>query len=300
MEFVEPAAKQGAREWTVWRFNDKSGLTLKGYSRSTDATFFHVKELGMGLDAGGSQGRRPPFVFLTHGHTDHSNSLPYMAGLPEGITIYAPEEIIGHLEAFIRATKEMNNFSGSGNGHYTPRHTLVGVMPGQVIDPCLGPRHSQWSARVFKCTHAVPCVGYAFQTTVSRLRADLVGLEGSVIKGLRKQGVTVTEPHVVPRFAYVGDTSIVVFADNPWLLDFPIIILECTFLEECHADRCARDGHITWPQLEPYVRQNRQVTFVLIHFSLRYSAAEIKAFFGAIKTDYPNVVVNVGHQAHAD
>lgn len=45
------------RQWKTWRIPG-TGLTLTGYSRANDKTFFHVPELRCGLDAGLAEGRR--------------------------------------------------------------------------------------------------------------------------------------------------------------------------------------------------------------------------------------------------
>lgn len=58
---------QRVRQWLTWPFNDKSGFVLEGYSRSTDSTFFYIRQLGIGLDAGVCRGLMPHAVFLTHG-----------------------------------------------------------------------------------------------------------------------------------------------------------------------------------------------------------------------------------------
>jgi ribonuclease Z len=286
--FATPLARQPVRQYTRWHFNDGSGFTLTGYSRSTDRTGFHIRELGVGLDVGTTRGRRPPAVFVTHCHKDHVNDVAWVARRP-GARIYVPAERVDAVRAFIKADAELDTCEPT-------EYHLHGVRAGDVL-VCDG-QLSQWSVRVFHCTHAVPCVGYAFDRTSHTLAPQYVGLPGADLQALRKGGVCVTQPVSRPRFAYVGDTSIRVFADNPWLLSYPIVIVECTFLTAEHDDRCARDGHISWPQLQPFVAAHPATTFVLIHFSLRYSAASVREFFAQHAADLPNVVVNInGHDA---
>jgi ribonuclease Z len=88
------------------------------------------------------------------------------------------------------------------------------------------------------------------------------------------------------------------------VLSFPfavVVITECTFLIENPeidvATRCERDGHTCWELgLEEVVLANPQTTFVLIHFSLRYSEEEIFAYFRkrAEAVNIRNVVIFVG------
>lgn len=298
--FAQPVARQPVRQWTTWPFNDRSGRTLVGYSRSTERTFFHIKELGVGLDAGGTRGIQPPFVFVTHSHRDHAIDLPWVARRP-GVHIYLPHAAVEYARAHIRADMELNNCAPLNPDGALP-YTLHGVRAGDELHGCLGPKHPHWSVRVFACTHGVPCVGYAFQESVTRLAARYRGMPGAAIKALRDSGEAVSESVAVPRFAYVGDTSIRVFADNPWLADYPIVIVECTFLGTDMdgvdlADRCARHGHICWPQLAPVVAAHPATTFVLIHFSLRYTVDDVVAHFANV--DAPNIVVNVGEHRGA-
>src|SRR5262249_42554770 len=57
------------RQWKTWTIPG-TRLTVVGYSRSNDKTFFHVPELRCCIDAGLCEGRRVDTVFLTHTHHD--------------------------------------------------------------------------------------------------------------------------------------------------------------------------------------------------------------------------------------
>jgi len=79
--------------------------------------------------------------------------------------------------------------------------------------------------------------------------------------------------------------------------------MECTFFCNETVDRANRDGHIHWSQLEPYVVSHPETTFVLIHFSLRYSEEEVHQFFDGLTTrennpiSLKNVVLFVGEHS---
>jgi ribonuclease Z len=295
---AQPLARQPCREWREWRFNDKSGCTIQGYSRSADRTFFYIRQLGIGLDAGGVRGRQPPLVFVTHCHKDHAVDIAYMAQRREGAQIYVPQSSVDSVEAFIKAELELNCQEAFDRS--LMNYALGGVKHGDVIAG-LGKKQRNWSVQVFKCHHAVECVGYAFSETRSKLKAEYNGMSGKEIGALRRQGIVVTEETTCGRFAYCGDTSIRVFESSPWLLElYPIIIVECTFLTaELEGvdllERCERDGHICWTQLKDVVVAHPQTTFALIHFSLRYKVSDIHEFFERIADQYPNIVVMVGH-----
>jgi ribonuclease Z len=93
-----------------------------------------------------------------------------------------------------------------------------------------------------------------------------------------------------PLFAYVGDTHVSALEDADWLGGVPVVITECTFLDDAEAGRADRVGHTLWSRLRPVVEAHPATTFVLIHFSLRHSDADIVEFFGR-NNHLPNVVV---------
>ncbi|MGW4474720.1 hypothetical protein ACWENQ_34060 [Nonomuraea sp. NPDC004354] len=57
------------RQWKTWTLPG-TRLTLTGYSRANDKTFFHVPELKLALDAGLAEGRQVDTVLLMHTHLD--------------------------------------------------------------------------------------------------------------------------------------------------------------------------------------------------------------------------------------
>ena len=58
-----------------------------------------------------------------------------------------------------------------------------------------------------------------------------------------------------------------------------MIVIECTFLLPDHKQQAEQSDHTHWLHLEEIVKSNPDVTFVLIHFSLRYKNDEILKFF---------------------
>mmetsp|Transcript_72427 Transcript_72427/g.223803 ORF Transcript_72427/g.223803 Transcript_72427/m.223803 type:complete len:465 (-) Transcript_72427:116-1510(-) len=64
-----------------------------------------------------------------------------------------------------------------------------------------------------------------------------------------------------------------------------VVVVECTFLAaggmtqaESEAQAILR-GHLSWSQLRPVVEANPRTTFVLVHFSERYSDSDIRRHF---------------------
>ena len=255
-------------------------FTLTGFSRSAEATAFFVPEMDMMLDAGTvvtmAKFRR---LFVTHAHSDHSFQIPlmYSPSSPAPIDIYVPNESLPYFDAYLTSAQLLNDH-GHEKAYATcaRRYSLHGVLEKQIID-----LNDTYRVEIISCHHNIPCVGYAFYEKRKKLKSDYSHLTGKQIQELRKQGVDVTEQLCVPLFAFLGDTTPDVFASGSnsaqALLDkMPVIICECTFLE---GEQSNEKGHTHWNGLKPIIEQNPHITFVLIHFSIKYRPEELKSFF---------------------
>jgi len=163
-----------------------------------------------------------------------------------------------------------------------------------------GKNNDSYRATIVNCFHAITCVGYMYDIKQSRLKDEYKGLPGKELGELRKKGIDVSEEVFKPLFVYLGDTHYTIFEKELELFNYPVIIVECTFYCSETLDRANRDGHIHWSQLEPFVVSHPETIFVLIHFSLRYSEADIYQFFDSLtkREENPislkNVVLFVG------
>lgn len=285
-----------SRAFRLWNFPSPMNYSLYGYSRSRDKTFFFIPQLRICLDAGHCCGRQTEYVFVTHSHSDHAYDLGYMARRSKGSVICCPTESVSYIDNYIRAGISLNACMPLEE-ELLPAYRLKGVSGGDSFTfHC--EKSAEYACRVVQCSHAVPCVGYGFSEVRSKLKEEYKNLPGKDIGQLKRQGVEITERRDKHLFFYMGDTSIEVYERDPWVFDYPVIITECTFISD-EPDilfRCKRDGHISWAQLLPYVLEHPEVTFVLIHFSLRYSEQEILQFFESEAMVHPiqNVVVFVG------
>ncbi len=297
------------RQWKTWDIPGTQ-ITLTGYSRSNDKTFFHLPQLRCCIDAGLCEGRQPDTIFLTHTHNDHVADIEFMTGKPSGVDLYVPAAAAPYVERYIRSRRELNHVAA-----FDP--TLSGELRLHPVEDGQRISHGKrgaYEVRVFECIHKVPCVGYAFSRRKTRLRAELVQLKqelvaagqarafGQQIALLRKRGEPVEETYLEPVFAFVGDTHASVFERHPWLFDYPVVITECTYLDEAECERADRVGHTVWSQLRPHVLAHPETTFVLIHFSLRHSDREVVEFFtneaGSCSGQLENVVVWATRESH--
>jgi hypothetical protein len=59
-----------------------------------------------------------------------------------------------------------------------------------------------------------------------------------------------------------------VFESNPDIFKYPVIVVECTFLFD-HLQQAEQSDHIHWFQIEKFVSEHPEVTFVSFLFDLR-------------------------------
>jgi ribonuclease Z len=248
-------------------------LTLVGHSRAAWSTVFWIPQLDIQFDAGGFLQHSPPkYLFLTHSHADHSVTVPRQKSKHCPPSVYAPSEITGLLEKHNLVAEQ---FQYSDETHVPLKGAnVIGVVPEQeflILNDTV-------SVLVIKCYHSVPCVGFGLSKRVKRLLPEFQNKTGQELGQLRKLGTTLDEYITVPMILYLGDTDIRVMSD-PRIFTFPIVIVECTFLHVDELERATMTQHIHYRHLAPYLLQYPEVTFILIHFSLRYTEEEIHTFF---------------------
>ena len=276
--------KHPFRQWLEWQIPN-THWTIKGYSRSGDKTFFHIPQLDVCLDAALAEGNQAKNVFVTHTHNDHIADIEYLSS-KQDVEIYLPKSSLTYLEKYILARRELNH-SAPYNPALRGNCTIKGVEKKDII---FFGKHDNYKVEVAECFHSIDCVGYAFSEKNRRLKAEYEKLKNEYLKNNQMQefGKLLAEKRKTeevdewiyePKFAFLGDTTEKVFSENGFLLDFPVIFTECTFLTDEHYDYAAERGHSHWRDLKTIIKENPNTVFVLIHFSLRYSDAEIIAFF---------------------
>lgn len=134
---------------------------------------------------------------------------------------------------------------------------------------------------------------------VKKVRPDLVGSTkqetGQNVQAARARGeafqIQVVEPEQ-PKFAFVLDTQIEALMEDEsstaaQILECPVVMIECTYLEESFLQEARKRAHVCWCELLPFVAQSVQrrkeegvfKTWILVHFSLRYLDPQIVEFF---------------------
>lgn len=267
----------------------KFKFRMIGRSRSANVTYFVLPELKIQLDAGWNDKRfeHMKHVFITHGHGDHAMSLPMVDGTDTFHTqIYVPEEIVTYVKNYIYSLWCLNDSKTLDyKTEYWEKKTFDVNGVSFKTSPDFPILKGRWWVHVLKSFHTVPCNSYCFFQIRNKLKKEYLTKKNQ-IKKLKKSGVVVTERVLIPKFIFCGDTTIEFFEKHQQYLEthsFPLIIVECTFLYDEHEKRVKEKGHIHWKHLKPVVKRYKKTTFILIHFSLKYTDKEIKTFFDGVK-----------------
>lgn len=248
----------------------KQQLTLQGYSRGSHMTSFYIPQLRLFFDAGIHSLVEPKYIFITHAHIDHWQALPAnLSGVKSNPKIYAPIESRERMEAMLNASYHLAKHTDRNC-----KYPVLGTEPGQIISLDKG-----YEMHCFRLDHNVPTCGYGLMKTKTKLKPEFTGSSQKDIVQAKQSGLEVMQLVSEPVLAFVTDTSIKAFEINPDLLRFPAIVVECTFLEPDDLQTAIESQHIHWSQLKPIVQQHPHVTFLLIHFSMRYKTSFIRQFF---------------------
>lgn len=266
--------------------------TICGYSRSAFRTGFYISGLNIMLDAGPQCFKKPEHIFITHSHADHIANLPFtLIGDEQGnhkYNIYVPKEAEDKIKRYVASMFEANALCDINISDWYNFHSISSDNESLSVVT----NKNKLNIEIIKCDHSIPTVSYGFGLVKKKLNPKYLEKSGRELGKLRKQGVDDISIEVIEKiFCYVCDTSIEVFTENPFILDYSTIFVECTFIIDGQEEDAIKKKHIHWNQLKPYVVDNPDITFVLFHFSLKYKDEEIKEIMDEkfIKDDIKNV-----------
>jgi ribonuclease Z len=246
-------------------------LILTSASTALFSTWVFVENLGLLFDAGDGvsatllqKGRKIRHVFITHADRDHVCGLLQLHQLnaSEGFPhIYYPQDC-GTFPALRDFVKQFDPQSGPA--------TWKGLKPGQIVELENG------GSVVARASAHIASEGLtkALDFTLCRvrrvLRPEFRDLPGSEIAAKRKElgEEAISERKTEPWLGYSGDAPEL---DPKRWSGVKILLHESTFLEA----ETARRAHSNLPQVIAAASLLELEALILLHFSARYSSAEI-------------------------
>jgi len=265
-----------------------SECTLIGYSTASRYTSFWIPEKRIMLDAGVVAQFTPEHIFITHGHYDHCGELPRLL-IDNGKVkpkLYVPKAHQSNIYNYIDTAYKMTKFQKETNIH--TQYDMISVLPDVTINTTI--KSKEYLIEIIKCNHSVPTDGYGFIEVRSKLKSEYVDLSQEELTNLKKNGTDITTKIQVPIFCFMGDTDHKVLT-NKSLEQYPVVIIECTFLDQDHVKEAKKTKHMHWNNLKQYIIDHPATTYILIHFSARYDDIYVKNFFKDMQKTIKNIVI---------
>lgn len=245
-------------------------LDVVGYSVAGEETVVAVPQLDVCFDIGKSPDQLISInnVLLTHGHIDHAAGIAYylshrkFCGQKPG-TVIASENIIDSIDEIIKAW-------GKLDGNKIPANFIV-MTPGSEcqIKPNL-------FVRAFATKHCKGSLGFTVIERKKKLKQEYLGLSSSEIVALKRKDITIDYQVETPIVTYLGDTRYLDFSKYDFIAKSKILIAECTFVAEEHADRALAGEHMYIDDFIKMLSELDNEYVVITHLSQRVYIVEAK------------------------
>jgi len=260
---------------------------LKGFSRGSLRTGFMLLPCRIFLDAGVPSPIKSNAILITHGHQDHIDSLynhlldtadKNYTKTNNKVQVIGTPSLINNLRDYLSACRTLNVGSKMRFTNWDPKPIV------QNLD--LNINNTKYHIECVYLDHEVECIGYGLSETRNKLKEEYQLLDPKELAELKKT-VHITEEKLSPILFFCGDMNYTSLKNLPYH-QYPYMIIECTFFDPEHLidARCKKHLHIT--DLVPYFTEHPKTTFILIHFSCKYTKSQIKEYEG--QYTFPNVI----------
>tara|TARA_B100001248_G_C27376432_1_gene454531 strand:+ start:222 stop:1049 length:828 start_codon:yes stop_codon:yes gene_type:complete len=254
-------------------------ISISGFSRSKYRTGYLIQPYNIYLDAGLPCPITPNLILLSHSHLDHNAGLYSILIEGENTPVMLPDTDVVNTKKMLNAFSCLNSGKNITYNNWTP-------ITEKTYDCIINKK--KLIINTYDLDHSVKCQAYSIMIENSRLKGIFSELSGKELSELKKS-TDITEKYLCPMMLFVSDTGNSVLEKLPFG-EFPLIIIECTFIEKEHYEDSIKKKHLHWDDLEPIIDRNPDTTFILGHFSCKYSEEYLIDKEKELKEKYQNVI----------
>ena len=262
-----------------------AGFRVVGESSSGVGTVICLPDLKIAFDMGicTREALKCQTVFITHPHIDHIAGIVRHAAIRH--LIGAPPSQFVVRPSLVKPLGEIFEIWGCIQNQRLD-HNFVQLEPGESWR-----FHQDWVVRPFSVDHKIPAQGYGLWRSHKKLKPEFQGIPEAKIRRLVvEEGVDVSETLERLEVAYTGDT-VASSLDQETVRKARLLITEATFVGEETSDEFAEErGHTHLRQIVEREHSLENEAIVLMHFSARYCASEVRKALGDLPESLRNRV----------
>ena len=245
-------------------------VQVQGFSMAGEETVVILPEMNLAFDVG----RAPrelisiDYVFLTHGHMDHSAGLAYYFS-QRNFQGLAPGTLVCH-HSLVAPINDLLAVYARIEGHLSPAK-VVGVDEDEDVTV-----RRDLVVRPFRVAHRQMALGFSAVEVRKKLKPEYAEYSGQQIAEIKRTGVDVEYRLEIPRVAFCGDSAFGRYLDLPHVTNAEVLIIECTFFEEGHLERARAGLHTHVRDLPRIYERVSSPQVVISHTTRRTGLAEVR------------------------
>jgi ribonuclease Z len=255
-------------------------ILIEGASVSAYGTALGFPEMNLCIDMGICPYSFITFdnLLITHGHQDHILEISRYVALRNMQKIAPPRIFVP--EFLLPAIDDLLQLWSRIEQRAPHKYELLPVQAGQRYH-----FHGNLYFEPFVVQHSLPAFGYKIYELRKKLRDEFRNCTGPELVALKKQGQEIEREVWRPLLLHSGDTNADIFA-QPDLSDFPLLIIECTFVENEHLSLARQRQHLHIQTIRDNLGKLGDSRVLLSHFSMRYPENQV---FAAVRRVFPEV-----------